>query len=78
MQLTIKKLDSLGLKKQALDKVVFNDFKNSLKELQVAVKKGVAEKTVEMPLQNFLRDSFYRNFTVNKKKILTLLFLMAK
>ena len=67
MQLTIKKLDSLGLKKQALDKVVFNDFKTSLKELQLAIKKGVAEKTVEMPLQNFLRDSFYRNFTVNKK-----------
>ena len=67
MQLTIKKIQDLGLKKQALDDAQFDDFKTHLAEFQTAIKKGVDEKTVEIPLQNFLRDTFYRSYLVNKK-----------
>lgn len=67
MQLTVKKLNSLGLKKQALDNTIFDDFKKHLTDFQTVIKKGVQEKTVEIPLQNFLRDTFYRHVTVNKK-----------
>ncbi len=67
MQLTIKKIQDLGLKKLALDEAQFSNFKTHLAEFQTAIKKGVHEKTVEIPLQNFLRDTFYRPYLVNKK-----------
>ena len=67
MQLTIKKIQDLGLKKLALDEAQFGSFKTHLAEFQTAIKKGVHEKTVEIPLQNFLRDTFYRPYLVNKK-----------
>ncbi len=67
MRISTKKFNSIGLSKQVLDDKILNQFKHSLSELQKSVKKGVQEKTVEIPLQNFLRDTFYRNYHVNKK-----------
>ena len=67
MQLTIRKIQDLGLKKLALDEAQFGSFKTHLAEFQTVIKKGVHEKTVEIPLQNFLRDTFYRPYLVNKK-----------
>ena len=66
MQLVLQNLDTLGFEKHALDTGILSHFKQQIAELQLKIQKGVQEKTVEMPLQNFLRDTFYRGVAVNK------------